>query len=143
MAQVLEKKTRHSTRQHWVVGAETRHQPMGALVQAKIGWFGLSGGCGSGLDIPNIGYEVLLITCVFMIKFQGWLAIFLWGFCSGFCNVVAFKNLLNSVFSSCSCRPFWIYTTVSFFNKLFPISVCVLKILCILKKKKKVVHAIY
>ena len=35
--------------------------------------------------------------------------------------------------------PFWIYTTVSFFNKPFsPLPVCVLKILCILKQKKSV-----
>ena len=35
-------------------------------------------------------------------------------------------------------RPFWIYTTVSFFKKKFPsLPVCVLKILSILKKKKK------
>ena len=32
--------------------------------------------------------------------------------------------------------PFWIYTIVSFFKTFFPLCVCVLKILNILKKKK-------
>ena len=38
-------------------------------------------------------------------------------------------------------RPFWIYTTVSFFKKHFPsLHMCVLKIISIQKKKKKKVQ---
>ena len=43
------------------------------------------------------------------------------------------------IFKTCSVylrvRPFWIYTTVSFFIIFFPLPVCVLKIFSILKKK--------
>ena len=42
------------------------------------------------------------------------------------------------IFKTCSVylrvRPFWIYTTVSFFIIFFPLPVCVLKIFSILKK---------
>ena len=38
VAQVLEKKTHHSTCWRWVLGAETHHRLMGALVQAVIEW---------------------------------------------------------------------------------------------------------
>ena len=43
--------------------------------------------------------------------------------------------------SSLRMRPFWIYTTISFFKAFSPLPMCVLKILSIFYPKKKKVYA--